>query len=306
MKPTAGAEQPSFPRSLNSPGQVSRFLVAAGIPPLRSLGQNFLTDSNILRLIIDAADLETDACVLEIGAGLGVVTEPLCRRAGKVYAIEKDMRLYELLAARFGECSNLELINADATRLELNHWVRERRIGRVVSNLPYSVGSRLLVDLCFPRPFVDVIVVTVQKEVAVRMAADAGSREYGLLSVLLQTGYEVKLIRNVSATCFWPRPEVASAIVKLTRRGGRVLSVEQALCLRDLLQYAFSRRRKKIGPTFRQWCGKTAGLDANACDAVLAQCEISPDLRPEGLTPEKWHRIVRCISGLLASDNSAG
>jgi len=190
--------------NLTSPSQVRAFLAEIGFTPSRRLGQNFLIDRNVLEIIVGTAELGSTDQVLEVGPGLGVVTEELVRRAGRVIAVEKDRRLFGYLEGKFKGVPTLSLVNADMLDIdtdELPGWDGRK----VVSNLPYSVGSRILVNLMSATASPERIVVTVQLEVAQRLVAPPGNKQYGVLSVWAQAGYDVRLVRKVSPGCFWPK-----------------------------------------------------------------------------------------------------
>lgn len=230
--------------NLVSPSHVRALAERLGLQPSRVLGQNFLTDGNILRIILDAAELAGDEHVLEVGPGLGVLTVELVRRADHVTAIEKDERLTAYLGTCFAENSRLTLIQGDVLDCD---WTTPafRSVSKVVSNLPYSVASRFLVDLARLADPPARVVITVQREVAQRLTAGPG-RDFGLLSLETQLAYEARDIKTVSPTCFWPRPEVRSSVVVMTRRSDRLPPPERAVVSR-LAQRAFTQRRKQLG-----------------------------------------------------------
>ncbi len=267
--------------SLTSPSAVRALLTELNFQPSRVLGQNFLIDGNILRILADAAELAPDDVVVEVGPGLGVLTEALLARAGRVIAIEKDTRLHAWLARRFAGEPRLDLRHADALRAD---WPALCAGGRtkLAANLPYSVGSRILMDCFMAAPGPARMVVTVQKEVADRLAAGPGSSDYGLLSVWAQLRYEVRLHKVIPRTCFLPAPEVTSAIVTLARRPMDPLPAALAPRFTALVKQAFSQRRKQLG-----------GLLKNpaACQAA----GIAPTARPEELAVSDWLRLAAAL-----------
>lgn len=274
--------------NLTSPTQVRALLEARGLQPNQVLGQNFLIDANIRDIIVDAADVGADDVVLEVGPGLGVITEPLLQRARRVIAVEKDAGLFRWLQESLGAAPNLELIHADALDV-----IRERAPGwgvtRLVSNLPYSVGSRVLMDVfALPAP-PQSITVTVQLEVAERLAAGAAHAERGLLSVWAQRWYEVKLVKKISPGCFAPRPKVMSALVRLTRHAGPPAGA--GAFFRDVTRACFGYRRKQIG-TILNRVAPDLGLEPAMAAAALRDLEIEPRLRPETFTVETWERLT--------------
>lgn len=276
------------PLKLTRPSDVAALLQARGIRPNRVLGQNFLIDQNILGILLEAAQLDAGDIVLEIGPGLGVLTEPLLARAGRVIAVEKDRALHDVLVERHGGDPRLELLHADIMDVALPDLMA-RGVTKVVANLPYAVGTRILVDLFEQRPAPRRYVVTVQKEVARRLAARTGGADYGLLSLLAQLDHEVGILRTVSPTCFFPPPQIDSAIVVLQRLEAPRFPVRDRARFKALLKQAFSQRRKQIGTTLRGF--------APDAGAALAAAGIPPRERPENIALEAWCRLAGALSG---------
>ena len=286
---------PFDPMNLTSPSQVRSFLNSMGIRPSKALGQNFLIDRNILGILLGAADIVPDDSVLEVGPGLGVVTEGLLGLSHRVVAVEKDGRLLQHLKARFAGAANLELLHGDMLELGAAGLLGSG-LNKVVSNLPYSVGTRILVD-CLQAAHAPVrMVVTVQREVAERLAAGPGSRTYGLLSVWAQADYEIDIVKTVSATCFWPRPEVSSAIVRLRHRPATELPEAVRSAFYALTKRAFVSRRKQMGAIVSTEPLKLAGnREEGRC--LLEELAIDPRARPENLSAADWIRLARGYAG---------
>jgi len=197
--------------------EMRRILTESNLRLTKSLGQNFLHDGNHLRRIVAAAELEPGEPVLEIGPGLGPLTELLLEKAGRVLAIEKDHRLVVLLAERLAGLRRLTLVHDDA----LDYFRREERDWadwKMVANLPYSVASSILVDLAWTHRRPKKMVSTLQLEVAHRLAAPPGADDYGILTLLLQLDYILASWFKIPANCFFPAPDVDSACVVLCRR----------------------------------------------------------------------------------------
>jgi 16S rRNA (adenine1518-N6/adenine1519-N6)-dimethyltransferase len=205
--------------------EMKQALAESGIQLTKSLGQNFLHDGNQLRRIADAAELGQRDKVLEIGPGLGPLTELLHEQAGQVLALETDRRLVEFLQKRFAAARNLTLLHTDA----LDYVRQQRDWGewKVVSNLPYSVASPILVELAQAADSPRQIVATLQLEVARRLMAQAGDKDYGILTLLLQLRYLPQGWFKIPAACFHPAPDVDSACIRLTRRANRLLEPAQ-------------------------------------------------------------------------------
>ncbi len=217
----------------------------------KSLGQNFLHDGNQLRRIVGAAHLTGTDQVLEIGPGLGPLTELLVARAGAVFAIEKDRRLIEFLRERFARAGNLTLRHDDALKF-LRREPRDWGDWKLVANLPYSVASPILVELGQARGGPERMVVTLQSEVARRLVAKPGGGDYGLLTLLIQLRYQPDGWFKIPASCFFPPPDVDSACVTLRRRIKPLLTQDQAEVFTRIVKRAFSQRRKMMFKLFRE------------------------------------------------------
>ena len=286
--------------NLTSPSQVKAWCIEHDFHPNKVLGQNFLIDRNALEAIVDAG-LEgfgasgfqssevlgvPGAEVLEIGPGLGVLTEEMLRRGVKVTAIEKDPVLAARLSESLGNPPNLTVIADDAlvwlARLNTQPSTLNSQpstlnsqpsFSCMVSNLPYQAGTRILLELVKARK-IPMMTVLVQTEVAERLAAGPGSKTRGLAGVWAQLDYDVKIVRKVSASCFWPRPEIGSAVVKLVRHDRNVdFSSEERDVFYRLTKQAFEHRRKQLGSIFKDLIQSTA--------------------RAEELSNEDWLTLVR-------------
>jgi 16S rRNA (adenine1518-N6/adenine1519-N6)-dimethyltransferase len=260
--------------------EIRRVLSDGEIQLTRSLGQNFLHDGNQLRRIVTSAELSGTDKVLEVGPGLGPLTELLLDRAGHVLAIEKDQRLIKFLQERFGGMSRLTLLHADA----LEHLRKPGDWGewKLVSNLPYSIASPLLVDIAQAKDGPQLIVATLQLEVARRIVAVADNADYGLLTLLLQLHYEPEGQFKIPASCFFPQPDVDSSCVKLRRRAQPLLSPEQVMVFRRLVRRAFSQRRKMMLKLLKQdWSGQLL-------ESAFADLGLSTKLRAEAVSLEQF------------------
>lgn len=268
---------PAPPPRLTSPRDVRDLLQRLDFKPSRVLGQNFLIDGNILRIMLDAADLGPDDRVLEIGPGLGVLTAPMLQRVAHVTAIEKDARLHAYLLREL-TAQNLSLVHADALEAGLDS-VLAGGANKLVANLPYSVGSRVMVDVMQSASRPECLVVTVQLEVADRLAARPDTKDYGLLSIFAQLDYDVGVVKRISRTCFWPPPQVESAIVKLARRASRAVELRDEAGFRALVKDCFAHRRKQIGSIVRD-------------HAALQRAGLDPTRRPETVDVPGWCRLA--------------
>ena len=244
--------------NLTSPSQVKAWCIANEFHPNRVLGQNFLIDRNALEAIVNAG-LEgavssgENLKVLEIGPGLGVMTEEILRRGAAVTAIEKDPVLADRLKKSLGDPPALEVVAGDALDVEIADGY-----DCMISNLPYQAGTRILLELAIKRAL-PMMTVLVQSEVAERLAAGEGSKIRGLAGVWAQLDSDVRIVRKVSASCFWPRPEVSSTVVKLVRHDRNIgLSEKERSFFRSLTKRAFEHRRKQLGSVFKDMIKSTA------------------------------------------------
>ena len=275
--------------NLTSPGVVARILSEHGIKPSRAMGQNFLIDRNILDIIVAAAELNGTQKVLEIGPGLGVLTERLVKEAAHVTAIEKDDALFSVLFERWGGAGNPELIHADALDAGIP-GILGAGVTHVVSNLPYSVGVRVLMIAAECENPPEIMVVLVQKEVAERFAAAPDSEDIGSVSVRLQRRYDVEVLHSVKPQCFMPRPDVMSSVVRFRRHGRWRMEGAQSVYFDGLVKAAFAHRRKQLASSMRS----AGGGYARAPDFVrnaLAAAGASPAARPGELSVEQWVRL---------------
>ncbi len=269
--------------------EMRQILTGGGIQLTKSLGQNFLHDGNQLRRIVAAAALATDDKVLEIGPGLGPLTELLAAQAGEVLAIEKDRRLVEFLQERFRETRNLRLCHDDALEV-LRRETADWSAWKLVANLPYSVASPILVELAQNAQGPQCMVTTLQLEVAQRLVAQAGDRNYGLLALLIQLRYEPQGWFKIPATCFFPAPDVDSACVKLVRRPEPLLTDIQAAVYTRLVKRAFSQRRKMMFKLLKQdW-------PESVLEPAFAAARLSAQVRAEATSLEQFIILTRKLS----------
>jgi len=275
-------------------GEMRRVLAEHDLHLTRSLGQNFLHDGNQLRRIVSAAALAKDDQVLEIGPGLGPLTELLLPLAGTVLAIEKDQRLLDCLRERFPAATNLTLRHADA--LAQVRAQRDWGDWKVVSNLPYSVASPILVELAQAAAAPRLIVATLQWEVAQRILARAGQPDYGVLSLLLQLRFEVAGHFKIPASCFFPAPDVDSACLTLRRRATPLLAPGQIAPFTAVVKRAFSQRRKMMLKLLRK------DSPATALEAALDELQLPPQTRAEEVPLEQFVRLTERLAPTSAHE----
>jgi 16S rRNA (adenine1518-N6/adenine1519-N6)-dimethyltransferase len=259
------------------------------IRPNRELGQNFLIDDNILGVIGRAAELSDDDVVLEVGGGLGVLSEYLAARVHHLHVVEVDRSLEPALAEALAPFPNATLHLADAVRLDLA--ALDPPPGKVVANLPYGVAATVLLKSIGELPGATLWVAMVQREVGDRLAAAPGSKSYGATSVLAQLACEVRFLRRVPRTVFHPEPNVESALV-LLRRHGPAPSPQ----LTALVHAAFAHRRKALAGSLALAPGAQPEL-RDAARRALETLGHPPDARAEQLAPGDWPRLAEAIGG---------
>jgi 16S rRNA (adenine1518-N6/adenine1519-N6)-dimethyltransferase len=257
-------------------------------PPNKRLGQNFLIDPNIVRKIIALAELGRNDHVLEIGPGRGILTESLCRMAGRVTAVELDPRLHAYLETRRVELPNVELVCEDA----LTYPVETLPMGTVVvANLPYYISTPLLFRLLDQRDRFPRMVFMLQNEVVDRMVAKPGGSDYGVLSVMAQYAAVITKAFRVSAQCFRPRPEVGSAVVLLRAKERTMLNQKEEAAFRALVKAAFAHRRKTLVNSLRD-----EGYEPHPLDETLQRLDIASTRRAETLSVEEFIRLALALS----------
>jgi 16S rRNA (adenine1518-N6/adenine1519-N6)-dimethyltransferase len=272
------------------PRQASlRRLRRFGVRPNRELGQNFLIDDNLLGVIGRAAELDAGDVVLEVGGGLGVLSEYLAPRVDHLHVVEVDASLRPALEDALGPFPNASLHLADAARMDLGALSPSPT--KVVANLPYGVAATVLLKSIEELPEADVWVAMVQREVADRLAAAPGSRTYGATSVLAQLACDVSFLRRVPPTVFHPQPNVDSALVVLRRRGP---GADPAV--RSLVHAGFAHRRKALPGSLALAPDAPKGI-REAARSALEELGYPADARAERLAPVDWPRLA----GLLAA-----
>ncbi len=274
--------------------EMKQTLEAGAIQLTKSLGQNFLHDGNQIRRIVEAAELLPSDKVLEIGPGLGPLTEKLLERSGGVLAIEKDGRLVDFLRQRFAERIGagrpLELLHADALDY-LAQAPRDWSGWKLVANLPYSVGSPLLVELALAQRGPERMVATLQLEVVKRLCAREGEEDYGLLTLLVGLNYEARSWFRIPATCFFPEPDVQSACVVLERRAVPLLETAglQSSFVR-IVRTSFSQRRKMMLKLLRQQ------FEAAQLEAAFAELGLPVGIRAERVSIPQFALLTKILT----------
>lgn len=258
-------------------------------PPRKRLGQHFLTDPRILARIADALALAPNETVIEIGPGRGALTDQLRDRAARVIAIELDRDLAAHLRARYAGDARVTIVEQDVLDVPLGSVAGGPYA--LVGNVPYYITTPILFHALEP-PRPSRAVFLVQREVAVRMAAEPGSREYGALSVNLQALARVETLFTIAPGAFHPPPSVDSAVVRVTPLAEPLVAPELEARYRDFVQDAFALRRKQMRRVIRT----ITGWSAERADALLAACGIAPEARPETLSPGAFAELVRRVT----------
>jgi 16S rRNA (adenine1518-N6/adenine1519-N6)-dimethyltransferase len=287
------------PRMLVSPAVARQLLESAGLKPSRSRGQNFLIDANILRIIVEAAGLSPSDTVVEVGAGLGALTQALIETGCRVYALESDARLVRILERELGYARNLVLIEDDAARFDFSSLMHAGPpVGvKMVSNLPYQIAATLVVRCLKQYPWMTDFVVTVQSEVAERLAGVPGSKEYSSASVKVQVRAAVSRVARVSRNSFYPRPRVDSTVLRLKRRElvgpSALLQGEGGEFFDGLVSAAFGQRRKKLVNAL----SSSGALGAGAAQLTQALRQLGKDegSRAEDLSPDEFLKLARML-----------
>lgn len=232
-----------------TPGRTRQIIEANGFSFKKNFGQNFLIDSNILERIAQCAGITREDCVLEIGPGIGSLTQVLAETAKQVVAVEIDATLIPILSQTLGEYENVEILNQDILKTDIDTIIQEKNGGKpikVVANLPYYITTPILMDLLEKERHVESITVMVQKEVAERMQAGPGEKEYGALSVAVQYYCDAHLDMIVQPSCFMPRPKVASAVITLKVLPERKVKTADEALFFHIVKCAFGQRRKTL------------------------------------------------------------
>lgn len=284
-----------------SPAAIRNIMQSHGISCRKSLGQNFLIDTNIINKITAAAELTDSDLVVEIGPGLGALTAQIARAAGKVIAVEVDRGLFAALSEVLEGVQNVDMILDDALKIDYDRMVGECTGGeygsrgkkyKLMANLPYYITSPVLLHLLLGRFNISIIVVMIQLEVAERLAASPGSKAYGALSLAVQYFTKPELLFRVPRTVFYPKPGVDSAVVRLSVRAEPAVAVSDEKELFRIIRSAFGQRRKTL---LNSLAGSGLGIDRETCLRALENAGIDPGRRGETLSLEEFASLTDSI-----------
>ena len=262
----------------------------------KKFGQNFLIDPHVLDKIIDAAGITKDDFVLEIGPGIGTMTQYLCENAREVAAVEIDRNLIPILADTLKEYDNVEVINEDILKVDIGALAEEKNGGRpikVVANLPYYITTPIIMGLFESEVPIDNITVMVQKEVADRMQSGPGSKDYGALSLAVQYYAKPEIVANVPPNCFMPRPNVGSAVIRLTRHEKPPVDVEDEKLMFRLIRASFNQRRKTLANGLNN--APDIHLSKEAIQESILALGVPVNVRGEALTLEQFAALSNVI-----------
>lgn len=263
----------------------------------KRFGQNFLIDEHVLTKIIDAANIGPNDAVIEIGPGIGTMTQLLSGRAKKVVAIEIDKELIPILSETLSDCDNVKVINEDVMKVDLNELINEEMAGmdvRVVANLPYYITTPIVMNLLENHVRVTSITIMVQKEVAMRMQASPGSKDYGALSLAVQYYANTYIAANVPPNCFMPRPKVGSAVIRLDIHDEPIVDVNDENQMFAIIRGAFNQRRKTLVNAVANY----SGLKYTKEDVAKALISIGLDenVRGEALDLSEFAKLSNALT----------
>lgn len=259
----------------------------------KKYGQNFLIDSHVLEKIMDAAEIGKDDGVVEIGPGIGTMTQYLAERAGEVVAVEIDKNLIPILTETLADYKNVSIINEDILKVDLNRIVEEKNGGRpvkIVANLPYYITTPIIMGLFENHVPVKSITVMVQKEVADRMQVGPGTKDYGALSLAVQYYAKPEIVAIVPPNCFIPRPNVASAVIRLTCHEKKPVEVKDEKGMFALIRASFNQRRKTLANSLSN--AQNLSLTREQVTEALESMQLSPTIRGEALTLEQFAALA--------------
>lgn len=260
----------------------------------KSLGQNFLVDQSVPRDIVDGADVGPEDLVIEIGPGVGTLTAQLLKIAKRVVAIELDDTLIPILTEELGEYPNFSLIHNDALKVNFDEVIGDEQSVKLVANLPYYVTTPIIVKLLKEKHKFKSLTIMIQKEVAERMNAEPGNKDYGALTLLVQYYCNTKIVRKVPPACFIPRPKVDSIVIRLDKLDEPKVKVDNEKLFFDIIRNSFNMRRKTL------WNGvKSIGPAKEKLEAAFEKAGVDPKRRGETLSIQEFATLSNCINEIL-------
>ena len=263
----------------------------------KRFGQNFLVDARVLDKIIQSAGVTKEDCVLEVGPGIGTMTQALSEAARQVVAVEIDDHLIPILQETLKECPNVKVIHGDILKTDVKAIADEYNEGRplhVIANLPYYITTPIIMGLFESGVPLKSITIMVQKEVADRMKAEPGTKDYGALSLAVQYYAEPYLVANVPPNCFIPRPNVGSAVIRLTRHEQPPVQVADEKLMFRLIRAAFNQRRKTLANSLNN--SPELFFPKEQIQEAIAALDVSPSVRGEALSLEQFAQLANLLS----------
>lgn len=266
----------------------------------KKFGQNFLIDTRVLEKIIDASGITKEDMVLEVGPGIGTMTQYLCENARKVIAVEIDKNLIPILEQdTLAAYDNVRVINEDILKLDINKLVQEENDGKpikVVANLPYYITTPIIMGLFESKVPIESITIMVQKEVADRMQVGPGTKDYGALSLAVQYYAKPEIVANVPANCFMPRPNVGSAVIRLTRHSSCPVEVEDEQLMFRIIRASFNQRRKTLKNSLSNY--SELSFSKEQIDKAIELMGFVPTIRGEALTLEQFAKLANTLKNI--------
>lgn len=266
----------------------------------KKFGQNFLIDTHVLDKIIAAADITKEDFVLEIGPGIGTMTQYLCENAREVTAVEIDKKLIPILEDTLGSYDNVTVINEDILKVDIGKLAEEKNGGKpikVVANLPYYITTPIIMGLFESHVLIDSITVMVQKEVADRMQVGPGTKDYGALSLAVQYYAKPEIVANVPPNCFMPRPKVGSAVIRLTRHEKTPVEVEDEKLMFRIIRASFNQRRKTLVNGLNN--APDIPVSKENIAKAIQELGVSESIRGEALTLEQFAKLSNLMGKYL-------
>lgn len=266
----------------------------------KKFGQNFLINTSILEEIIDAAEITKEDFVLEIGPGIGTMTQYLCEAAREVVAVEIDTNLIPILGDTLSAYDNVEVMNADILKVDIAKLADERNGGKpikVVANLPYYITTPIIMGLFESHVPIDSITIMVQKEVADRMQEGPGSKEYGALSLAVQYYAKPEIVVNVPPSCFMPQPKVGSAVIRLTRHENPPVDVDNEKLMFQVIRASFNQRRKTLANGLNNFGSFSLGKEE--IQKSIEELGVPVNIRGEALSLEQFAKLSNIINAKM-------
>ena len=277
---------------MNTPKSILR---AKGIRPLKRLGQSFLQDRSLIDKIVDLADVKKTETVVEIGAGLGIMTEQIAKKAGRVLALDIDPYMIEILKSSLADLTNVVVIHTDILNYDFSKAASECAVRKmkVIGNVPYNISSPILFHLLKYRESIGSIILMFQKEVADRIAAQPGNKEYGIPSVIVSMFAEIAHLVSVPAECFYPKPKVSSCVVKIEMRDKSLIDLSSEEFFYSVVRSSFAQRRKTILNNLKR--ASLHGISEDSIIRALAESEIDGSRRGETLSAAEFGMLSNAL-----------